>query len=120
MKVLTHSNYIIRQNRTHKAQFVHRQRLRPFKLEQPKRDITVNETDPYPEPNAKDDAEFFSNNIPSPNLTGLENHHIHHNQEDQEPEEQTVHITDNDVKGIQPPTTQINQPATGQTTLRKK
>ena len=41
---------------------------------------------------------------------------IQHNQQDQESEEQPVHITENEVKSNQSPTTQIKQPTTNQQT----
>ena len=84
-------------------------RLRPFKLQQPVQDITVNDADQNPDPDASDHAYNFNNNFLYRNHAEGENHHNQYNHQDQKQTKQRVHITD-DFRSLQPPEAQINQP----------
>ena len=64
MKVLSDSNYIIRNVNTHQTQYVHRMRLRLFKPDYQIDDITVIPENLYPDNERIEDSEIFDNNIP--------------------------------------------------------
>ena len=64
MKVLSDSNYIMRELGTHQTQCVHRMRLRLFKPEFPIDDINVSKH-LYPDTERVEDTDIFDSNIPT-------------------------------------------------------
>ena len=74
VKVLSHSNYIIRKVGTFRTQCVHRMRLRPFVPHDPIDDIDDDAKKHYSDPDATDDQTIFNENLPAPDiLTPAEN-----------------------------------------------
>ena len=99
---------------THKTQCIHKMRLQPFKPQQPLEDITVHDADLYSCRDSNVDADLIKNNTPSQDISKVDNNDPQHIMQNLGTKERTVHITDNDVINLQPPTTQINQQTTGQ------
>ena len=113
-EVLMHSKYIIWLILTHKTQGFRRVHLRPFELQQRVEDITVNDAEIYPDPDAKDDAYSINNNISRQVTTEVDENQPQLKLKNTEAKNQTVHTTDNEVISMQLPTTQINVQTTNQ------
>ena len=84
----------------------HKKLLRLFEPQQPIEEIPNKDAELYPDPDAHDDADHFRNNILSQILTEADNHQILYNQQDQKPEKLAVHITNKEIRNVQPRTTQ--------------